>query len=45
MRRLLSLGFFAFGLYYLWFYNDRTVEVIAVGAMGLAILIEFAGKD
>ena len=45
MRRLFSLAAFGFGFYYLWNNNDMTVEMIAVGAMGFALLLEFAGAD
>jgi hypothetical protein len=45
MRRLLSLAAFGVGFYYLWYNNDRTIQLIALGAMGLAILLEFAGAD
>jgi len=45
MRRILSLTAFGFGFYYLWYNNDTTVQLIAVGAMGVAILIEFAAPD
>lgn len=44
MRRLLSLTAFAVGAYYLWNSNDRLIEMVALGAMGLAILLEFAGE-
>ena len=44
MRRLLSMTAFAIGAYYLWNSTDRLVEMVAVGAMGLAILLEFAGE-
>jgi hypothetical protein len=36
---------FAFGIYYLWNSNDTTIEMIAVGAMGIAILLEFSAPD
>ncbi len=45
MRRLISMAAFAFGAYYLWYSNDRTVQSIAVGAMGLSVLVEFLGAD
>ena len=45
MRRLISLAAFAFGAYYLWYSNDRTIQTIAVGAMGLSVLVEFLGTD
>jgi len=43
MRRLLSMTAFGFGFYYLWYNTDVTVELMALGAMGIAILLEFAG--
>jgi hypothetical protein len=45
MRRLFTLATFGFGFYYLWNNNDLTTEMIAVGAMGVALLLEFAGAD
>jgi hypothetical protein len=45
MRRLFSLAAFGFGFYYLWYNTDLTVELLAVGAMGFALLLEFAGAD
>ena len=45
MRRLFTLTVFGFGFYYLWYNNDTTLEMIAVGMMGLALLIEFAAAD
>jgi hypothetical protein len=45
MRRLLSMTAFGFGFYYLWYNTDVTVELMAIGAMGIAILLEFAGAD
>ena len=45
MRRLFSLAAFGFGFYYLWNNNDFTIECVAVGAMGLALLLEFLGAD
>jgi hypothetical protein len=45
MRRLLSLATFGFGFYYLWYTTDPTTEMVAVGAMGVALLIEFVGPD
>ena len=45
MRRLFSLAAFGFGFYYLWNNNDFTIECVAVGAMGLALLLEFIGAD
>ena len=45
MRRLFSLAAFGFGFYYLWNNNDFTIECLAVGAMGLALLLEFIGAD
>jgi hypothetical protein len=45
MRRLLSLTAFGFGFYYLWYNNDPTIELTALGAMGVAILLEFMGAE
>ena len=45
MRRIFSLAAFGFGFYYLWNNNDFTIECLAVGAMGLALLLEFIGAD
>ncbi|HYL59814.1 MAG TPA: hypothetical protein VEU51_13165 [Candidatus Acidoferrales bacterium] len=45
MRRLLSMAAFGFGIYYLWYSNDTTIEMVAVGAMGIAILLEFSAPD
>jgi hypothetical protein len=45
MRRLLSLTAFGFGMYYLWMNSDPTVEMLAIGAMGVGVLLEFAGAD
>ncbi len=45
MRRLFSMAAFGFGFYYLWNNTDPTVELIALGAMGVAVLLEFAGAD
>jgi hypothetical protein len=45
MRRLFSLAAFGFGFYYLWNTTDTTTEMVAVGAMGVALLLEFAGAD
>ena len=45
MRRLLIFAVFGFGFYYLWYNHDRTGELIAVGVMGAALLLEFAAKD
>jgi len=45
MRRLLSMAAFGFGFYYLWNNNDPTVEFASLGAIGLAILLEFAAPD
>ncbi len=36
---------FGFGIYYLWISNDTTVELVAVGAMGIAVLLEFSTPD
>jgi hypothetical protein len=45
MRRLFSMTAFGFGFYYLWYNTDTTVELMALGAMGIALLLEFAGAD
>lgn len=45
MRRLFSLAAFGFGFYYLWNNDDLTVELVALGAMGIALLLEFAAAD
>jgi len=45
MRRLFSLAAFGFGFYYLWSNNDPTVELVGMGAMGVALLLEFIGDD
>jgi hypothetical protein len=45
MRRLLSIAAFGVGFYYLWNNNDQTTELVALGAMGFALLLEFAGAD
>jgi hypothetical protein len=45
MRRLFSLAAFGFGFYYLWNNTDPTVELVAAGAMGFALLLEFIGAD
>jgi hypothetical protein len=45
MRRLFSLTAFGFGFYYLWNNTDATTEMVALGAMGLALVLEFIGAD
>lgn len=45
MRRLIIFAVFGLGFYYLWYNHDRTAELIAVGVMGVALLLEFAAKD
>jgi hypothetical protein len=45
MRRLLSLTAFGFGFYYLWSNTDTTTELLGLGAMGVALLLEFIGAD
>ena len=45
MRRLLSLTAFGFGFYYLWYNTDTTTELLGLGAMGVALLLEFIGAD
>jgi hypothetical protein len=36
---------FGFGFYYLWNNTDPTTEMVAAGAMGVALLLEFIGAD
>jgi hypothetical protein len=36
---------FGFGFYYLWNNNDQFTELLGLGAMGLALLLEFIGAD
>jgi hypothetical protein len=36
---------FGFGVYYLWNTTDPTIEMVALGAMGIAILLEFSAPD
>ena len=43
MRRLMSMAAFAVGAYYLWNSHDKLIEMFSLGAMGVALLIEFAG--
>jgi hypothetical protein len=45
MRRLFSLAAFGFGFYYLWNNTDLATEMVAVGAMGFALVLEFIGAD
>jgi len=45
IRRLFSIAAFGFGFYYLWNNTDMTTELVALGAMGVAVLLEFAGAD
>lgn len=45
MRRFLSIAAFSFGAYNLWFTHDRTIELVAMGAMGVALLLEFMAPD
>lgn len=45
MRRIVSLAAFAFGFYYLWNNTDQTTEMLGIGAMGFALLLEFIGAD
>lgn len=45
IRRFLIIAAFGFGLYYLWTNNGTTAEMVAIGAMGVAVLLEFAGTD
>jgi hypothetical protein len=34
-----------FGFYYLWNNTDTTTELVALGTMGVAVLLEFASSD
>jgi len=45
MRRLFSLAAFGFGFYYFLNNNAPATEMVAVGAMGVALLLEFIGAD
>lgn len=45
MRRLLSLAAFGYGFYYLWYNTDQTTELLGIGAMGFALLLEFMAAD
>jgi hypothetical protein len=45
MLRFLSLATFGVGFYYLWYGSDTTTEMVAFGAMGLALLFEWVGPD
>jgi hypothetical protein len=45
MRRVLSLAAFGFGFYYLWHNTDPTTEMLGIGAMSFALLLEFIGAD
>ncbi len=45
VRRLMTMTAFGFGFYYLWYNTDLTVELVALGAMGVAVLLEFAAPD
>jgi hypothetical protein len=45
MRRLISMTAFGFGFYYLWYNTDFTVELMSLGAMGFAVLLEFVAPD
>lgn len=45
IRQALILASFGFGFYYLWYNTDMTTELVALGAMGVAVLLEFAGSD
>jgi hypothetical protein len=36
---------FGYGFYYLWNNNDQTTELLGLGAMGFALLLEFIGAD
>jgi len=43
MRRLFILTSFGFGFYYLWYNTDPTTDMVALGAMGFAVVLEFLG--
>ena len=45
MRRIISMAAFGFGFYYLWYNTDPTIDLVSIGAMGVAILLEFAAPD
>jgi hypothetical protein len=45
MRRLLSMAAFGYGFYYLWNNTDQTTELLGLGAMGFALLLEFIGAE
>jgi len=45
MRRLLSMAAFGYGFYYLWTNTDQTTELLGLGAMGFALLLEFMAAD
>ena len=45
MRRLLIMAAFGFGFYYLWNNTDTTIDLLAVGCMGVAVLLEFSAPD
>ena len=45
MRRLISMTAFGFGFYYLWYATDVTIELMSMGAIGFAILLEFVAPD
>ena len=45
MRRLMSMAAFGYGFYYLWTTTDQTTELLGLGAMGFALLLEFIGAD
>ncbi|MGB8414222.1 MAG: hypothetical protein WCE23_15470 [Candidatus Binatus sp.] len=45
MRRLFSMAAFGFGFYYLWNNTDMMIELVALGAMATAVLLEFVGAD
>jgi len=45
MRRLFSMAALGFGFYYLWNNTDTTTELVALGAMGVAVVLEFIAPD
>jgi hypothetical protein len=45
MRRLVSMAAFGYGFYYLWTNTDQTTELLGIGAMGFALLLEFMAPD
>ena len=44
MKRLLITGMFGYGAYWLWNSTNQSDNYLALGLMGLAVLLEFAGR-